>query len=268
VDTYQPYILIPIILVLVVLSFVFFNKIREILKKSQVKTKLAKDEVESKSDYVSTLVHDLRSPLSVIKGASDMLLSQGKELPPEDFLKLVTQVSTTTDEILKMVNNILDVSKIEAGKFELTKSQGDLSLILQTEMDCYLPLAEKRGIEITTNIDPGTLKFSFDVEKVKRVLNNLMSNALKYTPDGGKITLTSRNLRKEVEISVGDSGPGVPDEVKQRLFHKFVQGDQKHQGTGLGLLISRAIIEAHGGKIKVENNAPKGAKFIFTLPII
>lgn len=233
------------------------------------------NEQKYRDEYIAMLVHDLRSPLSVVRGAVDILVNEKRHLSPENVAQLIGQIKTTSEDLLKLVNNILDVSKIESGKFSLDKSHVDLNMVLQSEADYYLASGNEKGITIKTSLDSSVHKANVDVDKIKRVLNNLISNALKFTPSQGKIIISSKRFPTEIQVAVSDTGIGISNEMKSKLFKKFVQvGNTTSKlttdgkGTGLGLYIARAIVESHGGKIWVEDNKPTGAKFIFTLPLI
>jgi two-component system, chemotaxis family, sensor kinase Cph1 len=225
---------------------------------------------KQREDYVAMVVHDIRSPLAVIRGASEILLKQKKSLSSENIGHLLDQIHETSEELLKMIGNVLDVHKIDSGNFEVDKKGGDLNGVLKNEADYYLPLATEKTIKIKTSFDKEVPRLEFDLERIKRVLNNLMSNALKITPKGGVVTVTSALNGKQVLVSVSDTGKGIRDSMKEKLFNKYVQGaeqKEKDVGTGLGLYIAKAIVERHGGEIWIENNKPTGARFVFSLPL-
>jgi len=141
---------------------------------------------------------------------------------------------------------------------------------LKEECSYFEPLAKIKNLTINCSIDENIMNFSFDAERVKQVLSNLISNAIKFSPDGGIITVESKKVDSYCQVSVSDVGVGIKDVEKPLLFQKFYQASNQNgikRGTGLGLFISKGIIEAHGGKIWVENNSPKGSRFIFTLPM-
>lgn len=227
---------------------------------------------KEQDDYIAMLVHDIRAPLSVVKGAVDIILHEAKNLSPEDVTKLLNQVKDTADDLLVLVNDILDVSKIEAGKFEIKKVPSDLNLILRSTADKFLSVSNQSNIKINTNLDPSLPKVVMDPDKIERVLNNLLSNSLKFTPDGGEIIISSKMEGDLVKTSIADTGIGITDAMKSKLFHKFVQAGKtsksEGKGTGLGLTVSKEIVELHKGKIWIEDNKPTGSIFIFTLPIV
>jgi len=225
-----------------------------------------------RDDYIAMLVHDIRSPLTVIRGSADLLLHENKNLTNDDVNKLLKQIEDTSDALLSMVSDILDVSKMESGKFEINKVSSDLNLLLKMISDRYLVVANQSNIKLVTNLDSTLPKVNFDPDKIERVVNNLISNSLKFTPEGGQITITSVVDKSSAKISVSDTGIGVDDVMKTKLFNKFVQGGKtlksaNSNSTGLGLKVSKEIVELHGGKIWIEDNAPKGASFIFSLPL-
>src|SRR3989339_663870 len=166
----------------------------------------------------------------------------------------------------------LDVSKMKAGKFEIHMVRGNLIELIK-EVTSYIdPLIQVKGIHLTLDVKSDYNELAFDAERLRQVLNNLLSNAIKFTPKDGEITIRVIQIANGIEIRVSDTGIGIPDMDKETLFHKFMQGhnngnSDKDKGTGLGLVIAKGIIEAHGGKIWIEDNKPKGACFIFDLPI-
>lgn len=227
---------------------------------------------EQKEDYMAMMIHDIRTPLSVIRGAADILLVEDKNLQQEDKEKLLNQIKETSEELLKMAGNILDVSKIEMGRFEIHKVKADLNMILKGEHDYFLPLVNKNGLKMEIKLDPGISKVDLDPDQLKRVLNNLISNAIKFTPSGGSILISSKKFNSSsIEVCVADTGIGIKDSIKKKLFNKFIQGDQTEKsagtGYGLGLVVVKEIVSLHGGKIRIEDNIPKGTRFIFTLPL-
>lgn len=224
-----------------------------------------------RQDFTAMMVHELRSPLSVIKGTSDLLIKEFANLKPEQISMFMTQIKDSSVALLGIVNQLLDASKIESGKIELFKKVSDINQILTDEFNYYYNLARDKGINFSFDLDLSIQKFYFDEQKIKQVMNNLLSNSIKFTDGGGNIVIISKNYGSYVSVTVQDTGKGVPDEMKEKLFQKFVQGRESDRsneaGTGLGLVISKGIVDAHGGRIWIEDNASKGAKFIFTLPI-
>lgn len=263
------------LLVFVLIGLLFFkttklSSLSKEIKNLKTYDKYLEDVQRQRDDFLAMLVHELRSPLAVIKGASDLMLKDAYRLSKEQIETLLEQIKNSSTGLLKIVNDILDISKLESGKFEITKEENDLNAVLQDECDYYKSLANEKQIEILTKLDTTVGRFKFDADRIRQVMNNLLSNALKFTPNGGKVLVKSNKQNNRVFISICDDGPGITDEMKHRIFHKFVQGGDNHtkeKGTGLGLVISKGIIEAHGGTIWVEDNSPKGACFNFHIPI-
>ena len=226
-----------------------------------------------RDDFTAMLVHELRTPLSVMYATGDLLLKRITQLPPEKVNYLLGQVKESSNYLLGMVNNLLDAAKIESGKFEVHSETGDIVALLNEEKGYFENMASSKGLSITIEAARDFPSVSFDKPRVVQILNNLISNSLKFTEKGGLVlsaTLSETN-RRLARIGVSDSGMGIPSEAKDKLFNKFEQlrnpVDPKSKGTGLGLVIAKGIVEAHGGKIWVESMAGKGTTFYFTLPL-
>jgi signal transduction histidine kinase len=223
-------------------------------------------------DFIPVLVHELRAPLSVIQGASDLLLKEVKDLSADQIHTLLGQIKTSSGSLLKMVGDILDVSKMDAGRFEVNRVYANINNVLKEECGYFQPLAEIKNINLDCQTDQSISNSSFDPERIKQVLNNLLSNALKFIPEHGTISVESKKLGNYVQVAVSDTGEGISDRDKPYLFHRFAQTQShnhvKERGTGLGLYIAKGIVDAHGGKIWVEDNKPVGARFVFTLPLV
>lgn len=273
-------ILLPALLLFLVLILVLdlFLKSRQLSKIASELSRIKKEEAsctinqKSRDEFIAMLVHELRSPLSVIKGASDLVLKEAEKLSTEQIQNLLTQIRESSESLLSIVNDILDVSKMEAGKFEVEKTFGDVNKLLEEECDYYSSMLGVRGLDLATSFDDTLPHFNFDPLRIKQVLNNLISNAIKYSPDGGKVTVSSVLKNGYALVAVVDTGVGVPKGDQSTLFHKYSHPHNhgKASGipsTGLGLVISKGIVEAHGGNIWFEENVPKGSKFIFTLPL-
>lgn len=232
-----------------------------------------------REDFTAMMVHELRAPLTVIRGSADMILQNKEKFTPQDVDLFLTQIKTSAWDLLKLVNDLLDSAKIESGKFTVDKSPCDLTALIYQEVENYKVFTESKNIDLLVDLADGVPQMDLDKEKIVQVLNNLLSNAVKFTYKGEIVHLSDRGFIKVgtrlqggfVQVFVADNGPGIPSEVKKQLFNKFVQARESQisneSGTGLGLAISKGIVEAHGGKIWVEDNVPKGSVFIFTLPV-
>mgnify|MGYP000863314543 FL=1 len=258
---------------LLVISVILFSKTRNLTKLKKYEEEIIKIKAKKEAtmgDFLPILVHELRSPISVIRGAADLLMKEANGLSADQIHTLLNQIKSSSNTLLDLVGNILDVSKMESGRFEINKSFNNIGTVLKEECSYFEPLAKIKNLTINCSIDENIMNFSFDAERVKQVLSNLISNAIKFSPDGGIITVESKKVGSDCQVSVSDVGVGIKDVEKPLLFQKFYQASNQNgikRGTGLGLFISKGIIEAHGGKIWVENNSPKGSRFIFTLPM-
>ncbi len=221
-------------------------------------------------EFLAMVVHELRSPLTVIKGMNDLLLREVDNMEKSKRDEIFTQMKDSAISLLDIVNTLLDDTKMDLAKFDIDKHKNDINLLLKNEIENYNNLADEKGVRIKMLVDKTIPEFDFDKAKITQVLNNLLSNALKFTKEGS-VTVSSELEKMMVKIIVADTGAGVPDNKKDQLFQKFMQLDNSKKadgpGTGLGLVIAKGIVEAHGGEVWIEDNKPQGAKFIFTLPI-
>ncbi len=225
---------------------------------------------KAREDFIAMLVHELRAPLSVIKGSADLLLKEVSKLTQDQVFELLREIRLSSSDLLNLVNDMLDVSKIESGRFEIYVKDVRLNDVLEESVHRFNMLSEQKHINLNVHFDPHITNLKMDAEKIRQVMSNLLSNALKFTPENGTVNIVSEKIDGKARVTVSDSGMGIPEDIKNKLFNKFVQGrsvDGMGKGTGLGLVIAKGIIEAHGGIIWMEDNKPKGSKFVFTLPL-
>jgi len=229
---------------------------------------------QMKDDFVSSVSHELRSPLTSIKGYVDFIL-RGKAGPLNNkLIEYLTIVKNNTSRLGMFINDILDLAKIEAKRFELGKEALELPSLIEEMVTFFRPQAEESKIQLEAVVPTNLSLVSADPDKIRQVFTNLLSNAFKFTPEGGKVIIEAKNsgLGDFVEIAVKDTGVGIAQEDLQKIFDKFQQIKpsggkvKKVKGTGLGLAIVKGIVEAHGGRIWVESELDKGSNFIFTLP--
>jgi len=224
-----------------------------------------------KSEFLANVSHELRTPLNAIIGFSEVL---GERL----FGELNEKQAEYTDDILSsgrhllsLINDILDLSKIEAGRMELEITTFDLPMAIENALLLVRERASRHGIKFHRAIDERLGDFIGDERKVKQILVNLLSNAVKFTPEGGQIKVDAGLGDSAVIVSVTDTGIGIAKEDQEAIFEEFRQASgnyaQKREGTGLGLTLTRRFVEMHGGKIWVESEIGKGSKFTFTLPV-
>jgi PAS domain S-box-containing protein len=223
-----------------------------------------------KSEFVSIVSHELRTPLTSIKGALQLLLDQGPAADP-DQLMLMNVALSNTDRLVRIINDILDISKIEAGKLELSARPHDVAEVVRLSLQNIEPIARGSRVTLTSSIEDGVPKVHVDLDRMIQVLVNLLSNALKVAPTGSEVELDARRDGDAfVALSVTDHGRGIPAEKMSLLFQKFQQLDgantRKAGGTGLGLAIVKALVEVQGGCVSVRSEVGHGATFTVTVP--
>lgn len=225
------------------------------------------EKVETKTremkEFFSIITHDLKVPLAAIRGYSDLLLKEGEEPLAGKKRQFVKAVSLAAVNSLDLLNNMLEVMRLETGRFACEPEEFDLSQAVQEMEQHFRPAFEEKGVEFFRRIPPQTEKVIGDRAKIFQVLLNLTNNALHHTSGGGKIELASRLCGDKVEVTVRDSGSGIPEEFLPRIFEKFF--GRTEGGTGLGLYIVKKILEAHGETIQARNLPEGGAEFVFTL---
>lgn len=238
---------------------------------------LRKDELEKanlklkeldrmKSDFVSNVVHELRTPLALIRGNLENI-EQGfaGEVQPEQR-EILNDIFKIVNRLSRLINNLLDLSKIESGKMELNKEDLDIVEVGQEAAKGFERLARDKGVNIRREFPQGKVIVNADRDKLTQVFVNLIGNALKFT-DKGSVTIQIIELQDEVQVEVQDTGHGMDKETINTIFDKFVRIlAEKKEGTGLGLPIAKDIISLHNGRIRVESTPGKGSRFIFNIP--
>ncbi len=224
-----------------------------------------------KSEFLASMSHELRTPLNAVIGFSEVLLDRMfGELNPkqEEYLQ---DILTSGRHLLSLINDILDLAKIEAGRMELEVTDFHLPQAIDNAITLIRERAARRAITLEVDVDPHLGEIKGDERKVKQVLLNLLSNAIKFTPEGGRVSVQAGLADGFAEISVIDTGVGIAPEDHEAVFEEFRQVGsdyaKKHEGTGLGLTLSRRFVELHGGKIWVKSQLNHGAIFTFTLPV-
>ena len=224
-----------------------------------------------KSEFLANMSHELRTPLNAIIGFSEVLGERLFGDLNEKQAEYTDDILTSGRHLLSLINEILDLSKVEAGRMELELATFDLPLAIDNARTFVRERATRHGIALDVTVDERLGDFVGDERKIKQILLNLLSNAVKFTPEGGRIGIGARQVDGSVEISVTDSGIGIAPEDQPKIFEEFRQvgSDYAHkvEGTGLGLTLAKKFVELHGGKIWVESEVGKGSKFTFTLPI-
>jgi len=238
-----------------------------------IKDRTREEEIlKTKSEFLTVAAHQMRTPLSGIKWSLETLLSEGNENLTDTQRELLQKNLEATDKILRLANDLLDVANIESGRFGYEFVQSDLIDLIKKSISEYLYLADQHKIKIY--FEPpsdGLPPFKFDPMRIKIVIQNLLENALRYNIEGGQIIIKVEKKPPYVEVSVSDTGIGIPKEELPKLFTKFFRASNvlkyETEGTGLGLYITRNIVEAHGGKIWAESIENRGTTMHFTLPM-
>ena len=244
--------------------------IRILYKELEQKNEELKELDRLKSDFVSTASHELRTPLSITKEGIAIVLSGVTGRINKRQKELLKTSEESLERLKRIINDLLDISKIELGKLELSMSLVDLSLMVNQVCSQWKPELDKKEQTLNTSIAESPVNIYLDIDKIIQVLHNFISNAVKFTPQRGTITVELKDREGSVEVSVSDTGKGIAKDDLPKLFSKFQQFGRLEvpgeKGSGLGLAISKGIIQMHQGTINVESQINKGSKFTFTLP--
>jgi two-component system sensor histidine kinase GlrK len=223
-----------------------------------------------KSDFFSTMSHELRTPLTSIKEGVSLLRDGAGGTITDKQKRLLAILSEESNRLINLVNGLLDLSKMEAGMMTYAFEQASLVPLIERTTTEMIPLIEVKKITLEKTLDKNLPSLLIDRERILQVLRNLIGNALKFTPEGGRVWVSVQPLNREVKVSITDTGPGIPKEDLSIIFEKFsqVKGMDSNQikGTGLGLAIVKHIITAHGGRVWAENRPAHGSSFTFVLP--
>ncbi|MDR6223556.1 PAS domain S-box-containing protein [Methanococcoides alaskense] len=226
---------------------------------------------KAKSDFVANMSHELRTPLNAIIGFSDLLKTEMFGKLNEKQTKYVGNVLISGKHLLTLINNILDISKIEAGKMHLRSEDLELNEIIEDTTSILSPLANKKRINLSHSIADNVITTNADKTMFKQIMYNLVSNAIKFTPEEGNITINAWSMDKKLYVNVEDTGTGISKDHLDEVFKPFIQvGDfatKEQEGTGLGLALVKKLVELHGGEIWVESEMNEGSTFTFTIPV-
>jgi PAS domain S-box-containing protein len=248
--------------------------LEEKVKERTAELEMARDQAlmatRHKSEFLANMSHELRTPLNAVIGFSDMLLEKMFGDLNQKQYEYVQDILSSGRHLLALINDILDLSKVESGRIELELSTFNLPMALENTLTLIRERASHNGIQVSIDIDAGVGEYTADERKVKQILLNLLSNAIKFTPEGGHISVGATLREGEVEIAVTDTGIGIAPDDHQRIFAEFYQirsGMRKPEGTGLGLALAKKFVELHGGRIWVKSQVGQGSTFTFTLPM-
>ncbi len=236
------------------------------------KGRLLEEANRHKSAFLANMSHELRTPMNAIIGFSEVLLDQSMQVSDEERVQFLTDILHSGKHLLNLINEVLDLSKIEAGRMELHVAPAALGEVFETVQSTLRPLAAKKTIDFQVEPAEGITPFPMDAARIKQVLVNLVGNAIKFTPNRGRVWVRATSENGTVQVEVGDTGPGIAPEDHERIFQEFQQaqttrGAGKPEGTGLGLTLARRFVELHGGRLWVESRVGVGSHFYFTLPI-
>jgi len=225
-----------------------------------------------KNQFLGMAAHDLRNPIGAIQSCSQLLFEETTDVLNKADIELLKAIVDTSKFMFQLLNNLLDISKIEAGKLELTLSAIDVVPFIERNVSLNQMLAEKKQIKLVFRGADNIPAIKIDPTKIEQVLNNLISNAIKYSFPNTTIQICVSQQENSILISVQDEGQGIPENEMSKLFQSFqttsVQSTSNEKSTGLGLFISKKIVSGHGGKIWGESEQGKGSTFYFTLPLV
>ncbi|MFH1672571.1 MAG: ATP-binding protein [Pseudomonadota bacterium] len=230
---------------------------------------------QMKADFIAMIIHDLRNPLVSSMCGIKMLQKKLKETVDEDYLYILKNNYESSERLLNLINNMLDVSKFRSGKMKMQKEDVDVRDVIAVSLNSLSHFAQEKGVALTADFNTHLPTVRGDKEGLTRTMINLIGNAIKFTPDGGKVhvgaSLQEDGDNRQITIFITDTGKGIPKEELPRIFNPYFQSSRKSNrgegGTGLGLAVTKKIVEAHGGKIWVESELGKGSAFTFSLPV-
>ena len=230
-----------------------------------------KDLDEMKADFFSTVSHELRTPLTSIKEGTNLLLEGVGGEVTEKQRRILKIIGEESNRLILLANDFLDLSKMEAGMMEFHFGEAEIAPLIKQAVLEIEPLAMGKNISLDMENSHDLPKIRMDKERILQVMRNLIGNAVKFTPNEGRIKISSRLVDNHLEVSTQDTGPGIPQERLATIFEKFHQVPSKAsnpmKGSGLGLALVRHIITAHGGKVWAESELGRGSSFIFLLPV-
>jgi CheY-like chemotaxis protein/anti-sigma regulatory factor (Ser/Thr protein kinase) len=223
-----------------------------------------------KSEFLANMSHELRTPLNAIIGFSELLLDPGFGTLNDDQRGYASDIHASGRHLLGLINDILDLSKIEAGKMHLAREVFEVGPVAEEAVALLRVEAARKGLTLQTRLDHPDDRLDADRSKVKQILSNLLSNAVKFTPAAGRVTLAVRRAGEAALFVVEDTGIGIRPEDQERIFEAFTQVDgslaRQYQGTGLGLTLVRRFVELHGGRLSLESEPDRGSRFLVEIP--
>ena len=238
-------------------------------KLEQQKTQL-EELNKTKNKFLGMCAHDLRNPLHSIMGYSGLLASNADVLKNEKLSRFTGLIKKSSNKMLSIVTSFLDISVIESGNLELRLHKGSLKVLLEEDMETYQFLADRKGITIQASLDE-TADVNFDHHRISQVFDNIIGNAIKYSPQGSTIKIVLVEANKHIIVRIQDEGPGIPEKNRAKLFQEYrrfkTESIDEENSAGLGLAITKKIVDFHNGNIEIESQAGKGSTFILIFPV-
>ena len=229
-----------------------------------------RDQLERmKDEFVLTASHELRSPLTSVQGFAELLMLEREKLEPKQA-DTVEIILDNTRHLVRLLNDLLDLARSDAGRLTIKPALTDVGALVEDAVRTMRSQTEARRQALSQEIEPNLPEVNVDRDRIRQVLVNLLTNAHEYSPDGASIRVTAASRDAEVQLSVSDNGPGMPDDQLEHIFERFTRGDagltQHVGGTGLGLAISKSLVELHGGRIEAASALGRGSTFYVRLP--
>lgn len=240
-------------------------EIRDLTEAFNMMCNRLKEVDKLKTDFFAMISHELRTPLTTIKEGSSLLLEGKCGATNDKQSRFLTIIAAESNRLTRLVSSILDLSKMEAGMMEYNFEKRSIGPLIEQVVNELAPYAEAKKIQVENSVNTDLPLCRIDAERIFDVLRNLVGNAVKFTPERGRISIAALPRGDGLEVSVSDSGPGIPREKLLAIFEKYESSDQK-KGTGLGLAIAKHIVAAHGGRIWAESDPGQGSRFVFVLP--
>jgi len=247
------------------------QRIAELANKYEQEKIRAEEANRSKSEFLANMSHELRTPLNAVNGFSEIMLREMfGPLGDNRYVDYVKDIHTSGQHLLSLINDILDMSKIEAGKMQLQKEPVSLADIVEQSTRLVKARADEKAVRLIVELDDSIPDMTADPRAFKQVILNLLSNAVKFTPEEGRVTIRSFQYQNRLALQVADTGIGIPKEDLPRLGRPFEQIESQHskshQGTGLGLALSKSLVEMHGGEMKIDSELGEGTTVTIIVP--
>jgi two-component system, sensor histidine kinase and response regulator len=248
------------------------RKVKEQTRELRIAKEAAEAANEAKSMFLANISHELRTPLNIIMSINQMLrlYLNNNNLDKKQVEKKINMQVQNCYRLLRLVNNLIDITKMDSGHFELIKTKGNIVQIVESITMSVVEYIEDKGIRLIFDTDTEEASLFFDSDAIERIVLNLLSNAIKFTPSGGSIFVNLKRLKDGVEISIKDTGVGIDKEKISIIFERFKQADElltrRHEGSGIGLSLVKSLVQMHDGSIEVYSEEEKGTEFVVILP--